>query len=100
MKFSRYCKLTILTTFVFTLSAQAQDIFQAQPQVAQNRIVTTSTVDTSTPTIVAANDTNAVKMPRAEPANLNRVGVHSALPVPLSLNEAIHRALESNNDIE
>src|ERR1035437_9088324 len=31
---------------------------------------------------------------------LDRVGVQTAQPVPLTLNEAIRRALESNNDIE
>lgn len=34
------------------------------------------------------------------PSNLNRVGVQTAQPIPLSLNDAIRRALENNNDIE
>ncbi len=34
------------------------------------------------------------------PSNLNRVGVQTAQPIPISLNEAIRRSLESNNDIE
>lgn len=34
------------------------------------------------------------------PSNLNRVGVQQAQPLPLTLNEAIRRALENNNDIE
>lgn len=34
------------------------------------------------------------------PSNLNRVGVQTAQPLPLSLNDAIRRALENNNDIE
>jgi outer membrane protein TolC len=34
------------------------------------------------------------------PSNLNRVGVQTAQPLPLSLADAIRRALESNNDIE
>jgi HAE1 family hydrophobic/amphiphilic exporter-1 len=34
------------------------------------------------------------------PSNLNRVGVQSAQPLPITLNEAIRRALENNNDIE
>jgi HAE1 family hydrophobic/amphiphilic exporter-1 len=34
------------------------------------------------------------------PVNLNRVGVQTAQPLPISLNEAIRRALENNNDIE
>lgn len=34
------------------------------------------------------------------PLSLNRVGVQTAEPLPLSLSDAIRRALESNNDIE
>ena len=34
------------------------------------------------------------------PSNLNRVGVQQAQPLPMTLNEAIRRALENNNDIE
>jgi len=34
------------------------------------------------------------------PSNLNRVGVQTGQPIPISLNEAIRRSLESNNDIE
>ncbi len=34
------------------------------------------------------------------PANLNRVGVQTGQPIPLSLQEAIRRALEGNNSIE
>jgi outer membrane protein len=34
------------------------------------------------------------------PSNLNRVGVQTAQPLPLSLQEAIRRALEGNNSIE
>lgn len=33
-------------------------------------------------------------------SNLNRVGVQQAQPLPITLNEAIRRALENNNDIE
>ncbi|HEV7699271.1 MAG TPA: TolC family protein [Pyrinomonadaceae bacterium] len=34
------------------------------------------------------------------PSNMNRVGVQTAQPLPLSLADAIRKALESNNDIE
>lgn len=34
------------------------------------------------------------------PSNLNRVGVQQAQPLPITLNDAIRRALENNNDIE
>jgi HAE1 family hydrophobic/amphiphilic exporter-1 len=38
--------------------------------------------------------------PRPEALNLSRVGVQTAQPLPLSLREAILRALEANNTIE
>src|SRR3954453_16816220 len=38
--------------------------------------------------------------PLTRPADLTRVGVQQAQTLPLSLQEAIRRALESNNDIE
>ncbi len=34
------------------------------------------------------------------PSNLNRVGVQTGQPLPLSLSDAVRRALENNNDIE
>ncbi len=34
------------------------------------------------------------------PSNVNRVGVQTAQPIPLSLADAVRRALENNNDIE
>src|SRR4051794_6606745 len=34
------------------------------------------------------------------PSNLNRVGVQTAQPIPITLNEAILRSLSNNNDIE
>jgi outer membrane protein len=34
------------------------------------------------------------------PSNLNRVGVQTAQPIPLTLDEAIRRSLQNNNDIE
>src|SRR6478735_4908162 len=38
--------------------------------------------------------------PLTRPSDLTRVGVQQAQPLPLSLQEAIRRALENNNDIE
>src|SRR4051812_2005647 len=38
--------------------------------------------------------------PRVESLDLNRVGVKTAQPVPMTLDDAIRRALESNNTIE
>jgi len=52
-----------------------------------------------------ATKTDAATPPSAvanvySPSNLSRVGTQTAQPVPLTLNEAIRRALANNNDIE
>jgi HAE1 family hydrophobic/amphiphilic exporter-1 len=73
---------------------------QNNPQVAEN------TSSEKTPAVTAnAESDNTAAATRARdttsPAlGLARVGVQTAQPLPLSLQEAIRRALESNNDIE
>ena len=49
---------------------------------------------------VATNIGDPSKANVYTPSNLNRVGVQTAQPVPLTLIEAIRRSLENNNDIE
>ncbi len=69
---------------------------QTDPQAAEkigNDKMTASVVSTQPET------TNAAK-PRNAATGLSRVGVQTAQPLTLSLQEAIRRALESNNDIE
>ncbi|MFN0279686.1 MAG: TolC family protein [Pyrinomonadaceae bacterium] len=90
MKISRLGINFVLIMLVCALgvSAKAQDA----PQVAQN-----VGADRSLP----ISSENATKSKSDTPAlSLTRVGVQTAQPLPLSLQDAIRRALESNNDIE
>ena len=51
------------------------------------------------PSDPAGANTN-VSLPLTKPVDLTRVGVQQAQTLPLSLQEAIRRSLENNNDIE
>ena len=92
---------TLLSTTIFaalltfgTASAYAQN-----QQVAQSKpdAVVTNTGTSDVPA-TAAPATSAAPLP--EKPNLSRVGVQTAQPVPLSINDAIRRALENNNSSE
>jgi HAE1 family hydrophobic/amphiphilic exporter-1 len=75
-------------------SAQAQTPIQA-PQIAKNSIVSGGETSSEKPSEKVEN--------RVEPNNINvlhRVGVQTSDTLPLTLNEAIRRALENNNTIE
>lgn len=66
---------------------------QEEPQVAKN-------ISVPAPTTLDAKKDPVPDTSGYSPSNVNRVGVQTAQPVPLSLNEAVRRALENNNDIE
>ena len=71
--------------------------------VAQNSGETLPKTDEqSTARIVLPSGKAVGAVPDAgySPSNLNRVGVQQAQPLSITLNEAIRRALENNNDIE
>lgn len=93
MKLSRFRNIILLNLIAGVAAVFAQ---QEPPQVAKNisdaRIVTVEQP-------VAAKDASISNTGYA-PSNLNRVGVQTAQPLPLSLADAVRRALESNNDIE
>ncbi len=96
MKLSRLKPTFGLTVFVCLLGVSAMASPQTDPQAAEkigNDKMTASVVSTQPET------TNAAK-PRNAATGLSRVGVQTAQPLTLSLQEAIRRALESNNDIE
>ena len=83
-----FSRLLILTALLLSVSqlSEAQD-----PQIAEN--VRTRTAP--------ARIDDAGKSADVTPStSLSRVGVQTALPLPLSLNDAIRKALEGNNDIE
>ncbi len=71
---------------------------QNDPQVAQNSDGNKATGSTPAKTDQANN--SVAKLRNNTAISLTRVGVQTAQPLPLTLQEAIRRALESNNDIE
>src|ERR1043166_7151312 len=100
MKLSRFRSTLIISVLLCAPSVTAVASAQNNPQVAEN------TSSEKTPAVTAnAESDNTAAATRARdttsPAlGLARVGVQTAQPLPLSLQEAIRRALESNNDIE
>ncbi len=99
MKLTRYRNIPLLSTFVLVFASASYANPQDEPQIAKN-----DSDARSTSTIVASPPSEASEIAKSNsvtsPSSLTRVGVQSALPVPLSLGDAIRRALESNNDIE
>ncbi len=84
-------KYISLICLIFSVSSFA--IAQEKVEIAKNEI---EKVKTSKPT----ENKEKTEPYVAEPINLSMVGTDAANPVPLSLNDAIKRALENNNDIE
>ncbi len=84
--------LSLVALCAATVSAQ-------EPQVAKTTIETgelrSETVSTSSITTPPAVETRGV----SSALDLTRTGVQTAQPIPLTLNDAIRRALEGNNDI-
>lgn len=100
MKFSRYSWITIFSILAFFFFLNAHTMFAQDPQVARN---------ISGPEAVpAGEEAVAAEAPVVEEGffaklarpNASRVGVQQAAPMSLSLNEAIRKALENNNDVE
>jgi outer membrane protein len=81
---------------IAALLGSASVILGQTPQVAVNA-GETNAIKT---TVVEKDSATAPPVTRPDSLNLNRVGVQTAQPIPLSLIEAIRRALESNNTIE
>jgi outer membrane protein TolC len=82
--------ITGLLYFTAAQSANAQEVASTQAPVKTVGIVSsTVTIPTKTGGSVTPNG-----------IDLTRVGVQTAQPITLSLNDAIRRALERNNDIE
>jgi len=86
--------LMLLLTSALTVSAQT--VVQDDQQVAKN------TVSVDVPVLVSAPPAAAKPASSGyfRPSALTRVGVQAADTLPLSLEDAIKRALENNNDIE
>ncbi len=96
MKLSRLGINLILIILVSSIGISAKE--QNDPQVAQN-------TNTNIATPVSSEKKDNVKTDKANfrstaVISLTRVGVQTAQPLPLTLQDAIRRALENNNDIE
>ncbi len=94
----RITLLFAMSVCVFSSTAFAAP--QDEPQVAkssgdQSRVSQSATTASPDPAKSSASISTGYS-----PSNLNRIGVQTAQPLPLSLNDAVMRALESNNDIE
>ena len=84
-------KYISLICLIFSVSSFA--IAQEKIEIAKNEIEKVKTAK-------QPENTEKTEPYVAEPINLSMVGTDAANPVPLSLNDAIKRALENNNDIE
>ncbi|MFN0140519.1 MAG: hypothetical protein ACKVQW_10610, partial [Pyrinomonadaceae bacterium] len=87
---------TLFLSSVFVVFGYGGAVAQDDPQKPLQ------TDDKTTGRIVSPLDTSVNSDPKTidSPSNLNRVGVQQAQPLPMTLNDAIRRALENNNDIE
>ncbi|CAN5333449.1 hypothetical protein BH10ACI3_BH10ACI3_05760 [soil metagenome] len=99
MKLSRIRTIVIMTTLAGTIGVTVASGQQEPSQVAKNL------VDPRPAAAVASDQKDAVAVSIAKfrdtaTINLGRIGVQTAQPIPLSVAEAIRRALENNNDVE
>jgi outer membrane protein TolC len=94
MKLFQRSFFCILILCVFCLAASVIDVAAQEPQVARN------IGETPRETPAPKKEEGRVTQPSAAGTNLSRVGVQTAQPMPLSLNDAIRKALEGNNTIE
>jgi len=85
MKFSRQ-----FISFLFLITA-----FTATAASAQNAQVASNIVPPE-----VKRDVDISSSPATPVSGVSRVGVQTAQPMPLSLNDAIRKALDGNNDIE
>ncbi len=103
MKTLRYYSL-IFTVFAMIYGFNAVEITaqtqSSTPQIAKNS-VENKTTQTSEETPNTAEDRSSyTNSTRPSAPNLTRLGVQNSQTMPLTLNEAIRKALENNNDIE
>lgn len=93
MNFLRQSLPSALLIFAFSFFLNAPEISAQDPQVAKN-------IDRSSDkTVTDAAEPVPYNFFSTHP-NASRIGVQTATPLTLTLNEAIRRALENNNDVE
>ncbi len=96
----RYLLSFCLCAFIFSLSISAQTE-NPNPQIARTTTKITeesSQPNIDSPTVRNVNEFSTVNSAIAPVTR--RVGIETGQTVPISLNEAIRKALENNNDIE
>lgn len=93
MNFLRQSLPSALIIFAFSFFLNAPEISAQDPQVAKN-------IERSEDkTVTAAAEPVPYNFFSTHP-NASRIGVQTTTPLTLTLNEAIRRALENNNDVE
>ncbi len=93
----KYLLLTCFTALIFGFGGA--EIF-AQTEAGKTPVVQQSPLPTTPPdTIISAVEANKTDV-SVNTVNLNRVGIQTMQTISLSLNEAIRKALENNNNIE
>jgi HAE1 family hydrophobic/amphiphilic exporter-1 len=100
----------LCATAALAQQVNAQPVPQSLPQIAKNRAEAVKKQAASAPeapaepsspvTLEADVKTDTAPDYLANPMLLTRVGVDNSQTTPLSLNDAIRKALENNNDIE
>jgi HAE1 family hydrophobic/amphiphilic exporter-1 len=99
MKLFRRTSFSTLVLFALSAAFGAVESFAQEPQIARNKVSPdeiTRELSEPQPIVADAKKDGEIDIR----TNLNRVGVQTAQPLPLSLNDAIRKALEGNNDIE
>ena len=89
MNIGRNSLLLVITTFALL------QIIGSRPAYAQDQVALNSPA-VNGETVTAAPTKSAISMT----SPLSRIGVQAAQPIPLTLNDAIRRALENNTTIE
>lgn len=91
-----FCSLFLLLS-VFGDAKTLAQISNIQPQIAKNE---TEKKESSTISEEKTEPKTVISTTTSDSFNYNRVGVQTDRTLPLSLNDAIRKALENNNDIE
>lgn len=100
MRIRRSKMLLFTTIFAFVLTIAASDAHAQDERVASNRAEAVESSTRAAVTTAIERSSERQSNDLKGQAGLSRVGVQSAQPISLSLDEAIRRALANNNSIE
>lgn len=93
------CSLVVCLFGLSVSDTSAQDTKNPKPPIAQN-VVETKKSPAETEDSAMTDEAVTKTLPSGNSNALRRVGVQTGQTLPLSLDEAIRKALENNNDIE